>query len=102
MAYRIAGIDVHKKMLAFTRVITRFVHSPIPHVPPPAQNGDPTRDRRTPTGARAPGAERQNTNYPTVRVRQLEVSHPRADDDGLWFFQSPDSEAEVQGGHQCM
>ena len=43
-----------------------------------------------------------STNYPTVRVRQLEVSHPRADDDGLWFFQSPDSEAEVQGGHQCM
>ena len=34
--------------------------------------------------------------YPTVRVRQLEVSHPGADDDGLWFFQRSDSEFEVQ------
>jgi hypothetical protein len=34
--------------------------------------------------------------YPTVRVRQLEVSHPGADDDGLWFFQTPDSKLEVQ------
>jgi hypothetical protein len=34
--------------------------------------------------------------YPTVRVRQLEVSHPGADDDGLWFFQDPNSETEVQ------
>jgi hypothetical protein len=37
-----------------------------------------------------------STNYPTVRVRQLEVSHPGADDDGLWFFQRPGSETEVQ------
>jgi len=37
-----------------------------------------------------------NTIYPTVRVRQLEVSHPGADDDGLWFFQRPDSGLEVQ------
>jgi hypothetical protein len=31
-----------------------------------------------------------------VRVRQLEASHPGADDDGLWFFQEPDSKLEVQ------
>ena len=37
-----------------------------------------------------------NTIYLTVRVRQLEVSHPGADDDGLWFFQRPDSGLEVQ------
>jgi hypothetical protein len=37
-----------------------------------------------------------NAIYPTVRVRQLEVSHPGADDDGLWFFQESNSEAEVQ------
>ncbi|HET8924584.1 MAG TPA: hypothetical protein VFN26_16495 [Candidatus Acidoferrum sp.] len=37
-----------------------------------------------------------NAIYPTVRVRQLEVSHPGADDDGLWFFQRPDSGLEVQ------
>lgn len=37
-----------------------------------------------------------NAIYPTVRVRQLGVSHPGADDDGLWFFQEPNSEAEVQ------
>ena len=37
-----------------------------------------------------------NTIYPTVRVRQLEVSHPGADDDGLWFFQKPDGKLEVQ------
>jgi hypothetical protein len=33
---------------------------------------------------------------PTVRVRQLSVSHPGADDDGIWFFNRPDSEFEVQ------
>lgn len=37
-----------------------------------------------------------NTIYPAVRVRQLEVSHPGADDDGLWFFEKPDSKLEVQ------
>jgi hypothetical protein len=37
-----------------------------------------------------------NAIYPTVRVRQLEVSHPGADDDGLWFFQEPESKLEVQ------
>jgi hypothetical protein len=33
---------------------------------------------------------------PTVTVRQLNVSHPGADDDGLWFFNWPGSEFEVQ------
>jgi len=37
-----------------------------------------------------------NTSYPTVCVRQLDVSHAGADDDGLWFFQEPDSKLEVQ------
>jgi hypothetical protein len=33
---------------------------------------------------------------PTVNVRQLNVSHPGADDDGLWFFNRPGSEFQVQ------
>jgi hypothetical protein len=33
---------------------------------------------------------------PTVNVRQLEVPHPGADDDGLWFFEQPGSKFEVQ------
>lgn len=31
-----------------------------------------------------------------VNVRQLKVSHPGADDDGIWFFTQPQSEFEVQ------
>ncbi len=33
---------------------------------------------------------------PTVKVRELEVSHPGTDDDGLWFFQEPCGKFEVQ------
>jgi hypothetical protein len=33
---------------------------------------------------------------PTVGVRQLRVSHPGADDDGLWYFGQPASEFQVQ------
>ena len=33
---------------------------------------------------------------PTVKVRQLEVSHPGGDDDGIWFFEQSGSEFEVQ------
>jgi hypothetical protein len=33
---------------------------------------------------------------PTVNVRQLGVSHPGADDDGIWFFEQSGSEFEVQ------
>lgn len=36
------------------------------------------------------------TIYPTVTVRQLEVLHPGADDDGIWFFWEPAGEVEVQ------
>lgn len=34
--------------------------------------------------------------YSRVNVRQLEVSHPGVDDDGIWFFEQPDSDFEVQ------
>lgn len=34
--------------------------------------------------------------HPAVNVRQIEVSHPGADDDGLWFFSKDDGEVEVQ------
>jgi hypothetical protein len=33
---------------------------------------------------------------PTVKVRQIKVSHPGADDDGIWFFEQPGREFEVQ------
>jgi hypothetical protein len=34
--------------------------------------------------------------YPAVNVQQLQVRHPGADDDGLWFFNWPGSIFEVQ------
>jgi hypothetical protein len=34
--------------------------------------------------------------FPTVDVQQLRVSHPGADDDGLWYFGQPRSEFQVQ------
>jgi hypothetical protein len=34
--------------------------------------------------------------HPNVKVRQLKVSHPGLDDDGLWFFEQPASKFEVQ------
>ncbi len=34
--------------------------------------------------------------HPAVRVEQLKVSHPGADDDGLWFFDQPESPFQVQ------
>jgi len=33
---------------------------------------------------------------PAVEVQQLKVSHPGADDDGLWFFDQPESPFQVQ------
>jgi hypothetical protein len=33
---------------------------------------------------------------PEVTVRQVEVLHPGADDDGLWFFSKISGELEVQ------
>jgi len=35
-------------------------------------------------------------DYPDVAVEQLRVSHPGADDDGLWFFKHPSTSSEVQ------
>ena len=32
---------------------------------------------------------------PAVKVEQLKVQHP-GDDDGIWFFEQPNSEYEVQ------
>jgi hypothetical protein len=34
--------------------------------------------------------------HPVVKVHQLWVVHPGVDDDGLWFFQQPESECHVQ------
>jgi hypothetical protein len=34
--------------------------------------------------------------HPGLRVTQLRVPHPGADDDGLWFFKHPSSQVEVQ------
>jgi len=33
---------------------------------------------------------------PSVEVKQLQVVHPGADDDGLWYFDQPESEFQVQ------
>jgi len=35
-------------------------------------------------------------SYPTIAVQQLQVLHPGADDDGLWFFTHPSTTIEVQ------
>jgi hypothetical protein len=40
--------------------------------------------------------KRITAEHPGVRVRQLPVAHPGADDDGLWFFKLPAGEFEVQ------
>ena len=34
--------------------------------------------------------------YPVVKVEQFKVHHPGADNDGIWFFEHPGSEFEVQ------
>jgi len=34
--------------------------------------------------------------YPSIAVQQLPVTHPGADDDGLWFFRHPAMNTEVQ------
>jgi hypothetical protein len=34
--------------------------------------------------------------FPAIKSQQLQVKHPGADDDGLWFFRHPDSPHEVQ------
>ena len=35
-------------------------------------------------------------DHPEIGVQQLQVSHPGADDDGLWYFKHPLSTEEVQ------
>jgi hypothetical protein len=34
--------------------------------------------------------------YPALQATQLNVAHPGADDDGLWFFRLPGNAIEVQ------
>lgn len=34
--------------------------------------------------------------YPELKISQLKVLHPGADDDGLWFFSHPACRCEVQ------
>jgi len=34
--------------------------------------------------------------HPAISAQQLGVSHPGADDDGLWFFRHPASAVEIQ------
>ncbi len=34
--------------------------------------------------------------HPRLRVEQLKVKYPGVDDDGIWFFNHPDSDYEVQ------
>lgn len=40
--------------------------------------------------------QRIMTACPSAKIRQLDVRHPGADDDGLWFFEQPASNFEVQ------
>jgi hypothetical protein len=40
--------------------------------------------------------ERLRVACPAVEVEQLEVRHPSADDDGLWFFSQPNCPFEAQ------
>lgn len=40
--------------------------------------------------------ERLKAEMPGVQIRQLQVSHPGADDDGLWFVTMPGRSPEVQ------
>lgn len=40
--------------------------------------------------------ERTKRALPDVRWEQLKVSHPGADDDGIWFFSLPGLDGNVQ------
>jgi hypothetical protein len=40
--------------------------------------------------------EQLAASVPGARIEQLKVSHPGADDDGLWFINIPDEEKQVQ------
>lgn len=40
--------------------------------------------------------ERLKAEMPGVQIRQLQVSHPGVDDDGLWFISMPNRSPEVE------
>ena len=40
--------------------------------------------------------ERLKAEMPGVQIRQLQVSRPGIDDDGLWFITMPDRSPEVE------
>jgi hypothetical protein len=40
--------------------------------------------------------ERLTIEFPGVAVTQLQVVHPSADDEGIWFIRMPDRAEEVQ------
>ena len=40
--------------------------------------------------------ERLGLEIPGVHIQQLQVSHPGADDNGLWFIDVPDRKERVQ------
>jgi hypothetical protein len=40
--------------------------------------------------------EQLTTNIPGIHIEQLKVTHPGADDDGLWFINIHGQEGEVQ------
>jgi hypothetical protein len=40
--------------------------------------------------------DRLKAELPGVQVTQLQVAHPGADDDGLWFVTIPGTDGEVQ------
>ena len=40
--------------------------------------------------------DRLRASWPELRCEQLRVTHPGADDDGVWFFAHPTTREEVQ------
>jgi len=40
--------------------------------------------------------DRLKAELPGVQITQLQVSHPEADDDGLWFIKIPGRTEEIQ------
>lgn len=39
---------------------------------------------------------RLNVEYPGIQITQVQVRHPGADDDGLWFVRVPGRRGEIQ------
>ena len=40
--------------------------------------------------------ERLRSELPGAQITQLQVTHPEADDDGLWFVKVPGQRGEIQ------